>query len=162
MLVLLLVNFIVSQQLSTSRENLAVDVDQSREVVGRLQHLQQAATQQQNFLTATGWAQPSWNSLCADRLAASVPAGVQLLALEISPSQATSGASASQRLTFRKDLVLVKGQCRDAQRLNLWLQKLSALQWVRAVRDQNFAYDFASGVGTFTFALEVNPAILFP
>jgi hypothetical protein len=91
-----------------------------------------------------------------------VPAGVQLLALEISPSQATSGASASQRLTFRKDLVLVKGQCRDAQRLNLWLQKLSALQWVRAVRDQNFAYDFASGVGTFTFALEVNPAILFP
>lgn len=164
LLVVLVINFLLSQRFSTDQEDLTVDLTQSKAVLTRLKSLQQSVAQKQAFLSATGWAQPSWNSLCADRLAATVPPGVHLLSLEVSPPRATqssSGTAASRNPTFRNGVVLVKGQCQDAQHLNIWLQKVSALRWVRTVRDQNFAYDYANNVGTFTFALDISPPPLF-
>jgi hypothetical protein len=156
-LTLLLLNLLVGQHLQTKHDELAQAVGGNQQLLGRVRAAQQASQQQQAFLSATGWTQPSVNSLCADRLAASLPAGVQLLIVDISPQQALTGEP-GHRLHFRPDVVTIKGQCANAQHLNAWLQRLTRQPWVQAVRDQNFAYDYAGGLGTFTFTLLLKPA----
>ncbi len=158
-LALLLLNLLVSQHLQARHDELAETVGGSQQLLGRVRAAQQAAQQQQAFLTATGWTQPSVNSLCADRLAASLPAGVHLLTVDISPQQALTGEP-GHRLHFRPDVVIIKGQCANAQQFNAWLQRLTRQPWVQAVREQNFAYDYAGGQGTFTFTLLLKAAAL--
>jgi len=158
-LTLLLANLLAGQQLQARQDELAGAVGGNQLLLGRVRAAQQAAQQQQAFLSATGWTQPSVNSLCADRLAASLPTGVQLLTVDISPQQPLTGEP-GHRLHFRPDVVSVRGQCANAQQLNAWLQRLTRQPWVQAVREQNFAYDYAGGQGTFTFTLLLKPAAL--
>ena len=124
-----------------------------------MRQLQQTTSLKHAFLTTSGWTQPSWNALCADRLVASLPAGLELLNLDVNPPQ-DPAAVVGRAVEFRHDVVTVHGQCHDAQRFNAWLQLVSKLPWVQAVRDQNFTYDYTGGVGTFTFTLVVKPARL--
>lgn len=157
-LVLLLANFFVAQRLIDERDHLMARLGNNQHLLQQVQQLHQVTGQKHQFLTNTGWAQPSWNSICADRLAASMPPGLLLLSLDIAPASAAGGAQ--PQATFQPDLVTVKGQCRDAQQFNAWLQRITKRAWVRAVRDQNFTYDYAAGVGTFTFTLVIKPAVL--
>jgi hypothetical protein len=158
-LLLLLANLLISQHLLAESSQLAARLGNNQHLLQQLRGLQRTVGLKHAFLTSTGWAQPSWNSLCADRLAASMPAGLDLLVLDISPRQDPDGR-AERQVVFQPNLVTVKGQCRDAQRLNQWLQLVTKLPWVRAVRDQNFTYDYAGGRGTFTFTLLIDPAKL--
>ena len=158
-MLLLLGNFLVSQQLTTEREHLLARRGNNQQLLQQVRQLQHATSLKHAFLTSSGWAQPSWNALCADRLVASLPAGLELLSLDVNPPQ-DPVAVAGRAVEFRHDVVTVHGQCHDAQRFNAWLQLVSRLPWVQAVRDQNFAYDYAGGVGTFTFTLVVKPARL--
>jgi hypothetical protein len=155
---LLVLNLLLGQQLQVQHDKLAEAVGGNQQLLNRVQAAQKAAQQQQAFLSATGWTQPSINSLCADRLAASLPAGVQLLIVDISPQQQVG--EPGHRVHFRPDIVTVKGQCANAQQFNVWLQRLTQQPWVQAVRDQNFAYDYAGSQGTFTFTLLLKPAAL--
>jgi Tfp pilus assembly protein PilN len=158
-LALLLANLLLGQYLQARQDQLTTNVGGNQQQLARVRVLQQAAQRQQGFLAATGWTQPSYNSLCADRLAASLPPGIQLLVADITPLQQGAGEP-GHRLSFRADVVTVRGQCRNAQQFNGWLQQLTTLPWVKAVRDQNFAYDYSGGTGTFTFTLLLNPAAL--
>lgn len=158
-LALLLANLLLGQHLQARQDQLTDTVGGNQQQLTRVRVLQQAAQRQQGFLRATGWTHPSYNSLCADRLAASLPSGIQLLVADITPLQQGAGEP-GHRLSFRADVVMVRGQCRDAQQFNAWLQQLTTLPWVQAVRDQNFAYDYSGGMGTFTFTLLLNPAAL--
>jgi hypothetical protein len=158
-LVLLMGNFLVSQQLTTDREHLMARRGNNQQLLQQLRQLQQTTSLKHAFLMTSGWAQPSWNALCADRLVASLPTGLELLNLDVNPPQ-DPAAVAGRAVEFRHDVVMVHGQCHDAQRFNAWLQLVSKLPWVQAVRDQNFTYDYAGGVGTFTFTLVVKPARL--
>lgn len=158
-LLLLLGNFLASQQLSTAREQLDARLGNNQQLLENLQQLRQATELKHAFLTSSGWAQPSWNALCADRLVASLPTGLDLLSLDVNPP-IDLALAAGKPAEFRHDVVTVRGQCHDAQRFNVWLQVVSKLPWVQAVRDQNFTFDYAGGVGTFTFTLVVKPALL--
>jgi len=160
MLLLLLVNLLASQYLQARQAELAQVAGGDRQLLGRLRVAQRTVQQQQAFLKATGWTNPSSNSLCADRLAATLPIGIQLLAINLNPTQTQSGES-SHSLSFQVNVVTVKGQCADAQQFNAWLQRLTQQKWTRVVRDQHFAYDYAGGLGTFTFTLLVNPTALY-
>lgn len=155
----LLANLLIGQQLQAQQDRLTTTLGGSQQLLTRVAAMQRAGERQQAFLTATGWTLPSVNSVCADRLAASLPPGIQLLTADISPLQQGNGEP-GHRLSFRPDVVLVRGQCRNAQQFNTWLQQLTKLPWVSAVRDQNFAYDYAGSTGTFTFTLLLNPAAL--
>lgn len=155
-LVLLLANFFVSQHLTDERNRLTARLGNNQHLLQQVEKLRQATGLKHQFLTSTGWAQPSWNSICADRLAASMPPGLTLLSLEVAPPVAAGGTGPPA--SFQPDLVTIRGQCRDAQQFNAWLQRITQLTWVRAVRDQNFTYDYAHGVGTFTFTLVITPA----
>lgn len=158
-LVLLLANFFTSQSLADEQSRLSDRLGNNEQLLEQVRKLQQTTGLKHQFLTSTGWAQPSWNSVCADRLAASMPSGLNLLDLTVAPPQTTGGVP--ERVSdFQPDLVSVKGQCRDSQQFNAWLQRITKLAWVRAVRDQNFTYDYATGVGTFTFTLVIKPAAL--
>ena len=159
LLTLLLSNFLLNQHLQARQDELSSRIGGSQQLLDRVRSVQQTTKRQQDFLTATGWTQPSVNSLCADRLAASLPPGIQLLTADIVPLQQNPGEP-GHRLSFRPDVVLIKGQCYNAQQLNSWLQHLTTLPWVRAVRDQNFTYDYTGGTGIFTFTLLLNPAAL--
>ena len=158
-LLLLLGNFLASQQLITARDQLDARLGNNQQLLENLQKLRQATELKHAFLTSSGWAQPSWNALCADRLVASLPAGIDLLGLDVNPP-VNPVLAAGKPAEFRHDVVTVLGQCHDAQRFNAWLQVVSKRPWVQAVRDQNFTFDYAGGVGTFTFTLVVKPAIL--
>jgi Tfp pilus assembly protein PilN len=158
-LLLLLANFLAGQHLVAERDELAARLGDNQQLLHQVQTLQREVAQKHAFLTTTGWEQPSWNSLCADRLAASLPPGLDLLVVDVSPAQPAAGGGGHAAL-FRSGTVSVKGQCRDAQRLNQWLQELTRQPWVQAVQDQNFAYDYAGGLGTFTFTLVLRPAAL--
>ena len=158
-LLLLLGNFLASQQLTTAREQLDARLGNNEQLLENLQQLRQATELKHAFLTSSGWAQPSWNALCADRLVASLPTGLDLLSLDVNPP-VDPALAAGKPAEFRHDVVTVRGQCHDAQRFNAWLQVVSKRPWVQAVRDQNFTFDYAGGVGTFTFTLVVRPAVL--
>ena len=154
-LLLLLVNLGFSQYLQTRYDELSQVTGDNQRLLAKLRGAEQTLTRQQRFLSATGWTKDSYNSLCADRLAATIPAGIQLLILDIQPQQTQVGES-EPRSVFRTDVVSVKGQCANSQQFNTWLQRLSSQPWVRAVRDQNFAYEYTGGAGTFTFTLLLN------
>ena len=158
-LLLLLVNFLASQQLTTARDQLDARLGNNQQLLENLQQLRQTTELKHAFLTSSGWERPSWNALCADRLVASLPAGLDLLGLDVNPPVDPAQA-AGKPAEFRHDAVTVRGQCHDAQRFNAWLQVVSRMPWVQAVRDQNFTFDYAGGVGTFTFTLVVKPAVL--
>ena len=155
---LLLANLLASQALLTHHNELQGAVGGNQQLLARVRAAQRVVGQQQAFLTATGWTQPSVNSLCADRLAATLPPGIQLLAIAINPMQEQPGQGSGAVPRFRPGVVAVKGQCASAQQFNTWLQRLTHQPWVRAVRDQNFAYDYAGGLGTFTFTLLLDKA----
>lgn len=158
-LLLMVANLLVSQHLMAERNRLTARLGNNQHLLVEVEQMRATTGLKHRFLTTTGWAQPSWNSLCADRLAASLPPGLDLLSLDVTPLQPLAGG-ARRQAEFRPDVVTVRGQCRDAQQLNAWLQRLTKLPWVRAVRDQNFSYDYAGGVGTFTFTLVVSPRAL--
>lgn len=158
-LLLLLGNFLASQQLTTEREQLDARLGNNRQLLESVQTLRHSTELKHAFLTSSGWAQPSWNAVCADRLVASLPTGLDLLSLDVNPPL-DPAVAAGKPAEFRHDVVTVRGQCHDAQKFNAWLQVISKLPWVQAVRDQNFSYDYAGGVGTFTFTLVVKPALL--
>jgi Tfp pilus assembly protein PilN len=148
-LALLLGNQLASQYLTARQDELSG-------VTGgtRVRAAQRTVGQQQAFLAATCWTRPSVNSLCADRLAATLPAGVQLLTVDINPAQELLGQGTGAAPHFCPGVVTVRGQCASAQQFNAWLQRLTRQPWVRAVRDQNFAYNYAGGLGTFTLLLD--------
>lgn len=160
-LLLLLGNQLASQQLLARQEELAGTVGGNAQVLAQVRAVQRTVAQQQDFLRATGWTRPSVTSLCADRLAATLPAGLQLLTVDIQPAQANA-SEPTHGLRFRANVLTVRGQCRNAQQFNAWLQRLTGQPWIRAVRDQNFAYDYAGGLGTFTFTVLVIPTAFTP
>lgn len=155
-LLLLLGNLLASQHLLARQDELGGAVGGNERLLAQVRAAQRTVSQQQAFLTATGWTRPSVNSLCADRLATTLPPGIQLLVVDINPAQELPGQGSGAAPRFRPDLATVKGQCASAQQFNTWLQRLTRQPWVRAVRDQNFAYDYAGGAGTFTFSLLYN------
>jgi hypothetical protein len=152
-LALLLGNQLASQYLTARQDELSGVTGGSQHLLARVRAAQRTVGQQQAFLAATGWTRPSVNSLCADRLAATLPAGIQLLTVDINPAQELPGQGTGAAPHFRPGVVTVRGQCASAQQFNAWLQRLTRQPWVGAVRDQNFAYDYAGGLGTFTFTL---------
>lgn len=153
----LLLNFGLFTHLTARQQQLASQGVVNQSALARLEALQQRVQQQQQFVTGAGWAAPTRHSVRADALAATVPAGLQLLTLDSTPLDAQQ-TTQQQHPVFLPGILRVKGQCREASVLNEWLQRVSRLPWVRAVRDQHFSYDYSAGTGTFTFTVHTAAA----
>ncbi|MBO0360815.1 hypothetical protein J0X19_22840 [Hymenobacter sp. BT186] len=151
-LLVLLLNFVAFSYLTSQNQALLSQGQVNRRTLSTLNDLQRSVTRKQEFLAGAGWLQSTRHSTRADQLGATVPAGLRLLTIDSEPLNPVQ-TSQQQRPVFDTGTVRVKGQCREAQVLNGWLQQVSALPWVQAVRDQNFTYDYSSGTGLFTFTI---------
>lgn len=148
----LLLNFGYFSYLTTQSQALASQGAVNRGALIQLERLRQSVSRQQQFLAGAGWLHPTRHSVRADELAATVPAGLQLLTLDSEPWQEQLSRQ-QQRPVFGTGTVRVKGQCGEAYLLNQWLQQISRLPWVESVREQNFSYDYGAHTGTFTFTI---------
>ncbi len=149
---ILLANFFVFSYLSSQSQEVVSQDLSAKAQAASAERLQQELVQKEKFLRTTGWLEPSHHSVRADELAASLPSGIQLLTLDSHPVDAPA-TQIQHRQTFKSGVIFLKGQCHDPMVLNTWLQRLEHLSWVKSVREQTFAQDYAAGVGTFSFVL---------
>ncbi|MCB2411157.1 hypothetical protein [Hymenobacter lucidus] len=154
LLVVLLANFLAFSYLSSQSQQLSAAASTDQVALRRLTQLRSVTGEQQAFLKSAGWLQATQASMYADQLALSLPPRLTLLTLDIYPYNARS-SSMQQQVVFVPGILLIKGKCEDAQALDTWLQRLNRLPWVKAVRDQNFNYDYAGRSGTFTFTIHL-------
>lgn len=148
----LLVNFWLFLHLTAKNQALTARSNHYQKEIKTLETLRQTVQQQQKFLQTTGWLAPSRQSVYSDQLAATVPEGLQLTSMDLNPAD-EAASRLQQQAVFIQNVISIEGKCREAQSLNLWLQALSRLPWVKHIQKQNFAYDYAAGIGTFSFTI---------
>ena len=146
----LLFNFFLFTSFQQKHQELATQAEEVSDLVGRLNKLEATQKAQRSFLSEAGWLQPVKSSFYLDRLAASMPARIQLTELSLYPVN-QKRTKAENQLIVEPGTILVKGRCAEAQVLNGWLQKLVKLPWVDKVADQHYSYDYNEQTGNFQF-----------
>lgn len=107
--------------------------------LNELDSLRNTLTAQEALFKATDLNQNSKASFYSDRIAASVPKGIQFSLLEIFPSQEKEDLFGEEELQkFAKDIILVKGFCKSSLTYNQWIKKLKELDWIKEVNHLDY------------------------
>lgn len=151
---LLMLNFIVYSQLSDKRTALQLQVNTDKSSLKEAEQLQTKVKEKREFLQAAGWLENGKTSFLADRLAATVPAGIRLQNLNVYPLDEKLSKE-KQKALFEHRFILVEGLCTNPVELNSWIEDLQSERWVEQVDRQRYTYDNAKGDGNFEFRITV-------
>lgn len=126
-----------------------------------LDSLKKLVTQQKKFVKQTNINKGSRTSFYADRLAASVPVGLEFTDLQIFPLQGNKkDYRDNQLMKFQNEVITVKGTCDNSITYNEWIKKLQALEWVKSAMHIDYK-DINSSLGEFELKIIVEPSKSF-
>lgn len=118
----------------------------------QLNAAQQESKRKEKFLEQSGWTTSSRTSYFADRIASVTPGDVLLTNMTIYPVKNNlSGESSS--FSFKKDTILVSGNCPDPVMVNQFMNGLKIISDFREVGVKNYQYRKDKGTGMFTIEI---------
>jgi Tfp pilus assembly protein PilN len=123
-----------------------------------LDSLKKQVTKQRNFVKQTNITQSSRTSFYADRLASSIPMGLELTELNIFPiSGNRKEYRENQLVKFQNETIIVKGICDNSINYNEWIKKVQGLNWVHSAMHMDYK-DINSNLGAFELKILIAPS----
>ena len=114
-----------------------------------LDSLKKQVKQQKTFVSQTNISQSSRTSFYADRLAASIPTGLELTQLNVFPiSGNRKDYKENQLVKFQNETIVAKGVCDNSITYNEWIKKLQTMDWVRSAMHIDYK-DINTHLGEF-------------
>ncbi|MBS1614241.1 MAG: hypothetical protein JST49_15585 [Bacteroidetes bacterium] len=101
------------------------------------------------FLVEGDWLASSQSSFYADRIAASIPQGVKLIALNIFPKANLLGEGDEDALNFNNDELVIKGIARDELVLKNWIENVRSNKWISSISVNNYQWNSKTNEGEF-------------
>ncbi|MCB0622049.1 MAG: hypothetical protein KDC41_25825 [Saprospiraceae bacterium] len=151
---LLLFNAVLFDNWSRKANALEQTISVNRRQLVLLDSLEGLYRRQQEFQANYRLFEPSCLSFYADRLANSLPPGLQWTKLVVFPRREANKKSADASQSFNRDRILIVGTSQQSASLDQWLQTLQALTWVEEVEVLPYS-EAMGGIGAFELALKV-------
>ncbi|MEL6863595.1 MAG: hypothetical protein AAFP19_04210 [Bacteroidota bacterium] len=149
----LLINVFFYYQYKSNNEQLGAAMAQSRYQLIELDSLRKQVEQQEAMLKQTSVNQDTRLSFYADQLGQSLPAGIQLLELEVFPMLGRKRDYEKEDLIrYDKRRIQIKGICKSSLIYNSWIKELKELEWVEEARHLNYS-DISKNLGEFELAI---------
>lgn len=114
----------------------------------QLLSLQKESNKKEKFLEKSGWTSAARTSYFADRIGSVTPADVLLTNMTIYPAK-NNAAGESNSLAFKKDTILVSGNCPDPVMVNQFMNGLKIISDFREVAVRNYQYRKEKETGIF-------------
>ncbi len=155
---ILVINTFFYYQYKDSNQELSSQVLYAGNQLQRLDSLRAQVGRQENFMKQTSLNQNSKTSFYADRIAATLPKGLQLSELEIFPLLGRlRDYREDQMVRYQKDRIRIRGLCKSSLTYNEWLASLEKLDWVD--RAEHLEYqDLSSTLSSFELQLFIVPS----
>jgi hypothetical protein len=120
-----------------------------------LDSLKKQIVQQQSFMQQTNINRGSRISFFADRIAATIPVGLELTELNVFPILGNRKDYRETHLVkYDKETIIVKGVCDNSNTYNEWLKKIKLLDWVRTVMHIDYK-DIDEQIGVFEMKITI-------
>lgn len=154
-LMLLVINFLVFSSLRKSNNELQTELGLFDSQQSEINALQAEVSSKNNFLTKTGWLNPSRSAFYSDQIAATVPTKIGLEGLEINPYDAKLSRTLKET-TFLTKKIHVSGFCNTGFELNKWIKNLKALEWVNTAEVLEFYQKEGAKNAEFKIEIDIN------
>jgi Tfp pilus assembly protein PilN len=118
-----------------------------------LDKLKKDLNEKSTFMNKMGLLQAGRTSFFADRIAAMIPASIQLKEMNINPL--VKNPNDDKDIAFNVNSIVVKGDCKKNTELNEWIKQLKRFDWVNDVTLTNFTQDKEKNMGIFNMELKV-------
>src|SRR3989344_4284910 len=147
--VVLLVNYFVFNHYWEKSTEMNSKLVLNQSALKRYESLKAEYAQKKIFLEQNGLLESSRTSYYADRLAASLPASIQLLDMNIHPLKKKEASDISNALYFDTKTIKISGKCDRNTELNDWMKELEANIWIEKVKLVDYKQANAKDDGVF-------------
>ncbi|MBL4705808.1 MAG: hypothetical protein JKY54_14880 [Flavobacteriales bacterium] len=154
MSIILLANFFLRSSYEEALEDLSLVNAQSEDSFQQLTSRQTELQNKKNLLIQNGMERAGLTSYFSDRIASTVPRGVNLLKLEIRPLD--KALKDGERSNFVKDNILISGVSPNSADLNKWTILLHGLDFIKEVTINNYSQADREHPGIFDLKIELN------
>jgi hypothetical protein len=127
---LLLVNFMTFNFYSKQDETLTKQLSWQDDLFAQSDSLRREISIKKNLVDQMGLAQNTTYGYFADRIAATVPKGINLISMAINPP--TSKIKTDKAIQFEK-LIRIKGESNGSMLLNEWIKDLGKYDWIKDI-----------------------------
>lgn len=148
--VALLANFLLFSSYNKKNQALNGQLIYHQTALDKLDSLKGQAQSQSTFFKESNLTKVSKTSFYADRIAASMPYGIQLSELNIYPRQKNKDR-AKEIYDFAPNEIIIKGEVNSSIIYNDWKRQLQNLDWTTSI--QQIAYQEMDGIGFFEIAI---------
>lgn len=155
MFVVLLVNYFVFNHYWEKSNEMNSKLVLNQSALKRYESLKAEYAQKKNFLEQNGLLESSRTSYYADRLATSLPASIQLLAMNIHPLKKKEASDISNALYFDTKIIKISGKCDRNTELNDWMKELEANSWIEKVKLVDYKQANAKDDGMFFIEIRI-------
>lgn len=127
---LLLVNFLIFNYYNSKEQILTAEVSYENTVFAESDSLRREILLKKNLVEQIGLSQNTTYGFFADRIASTVPTGIQLQLLSINPI--TSKVKEDKVIQFER-LIMIKGETNGSMLLNEWIKDLGKFSWIKNI-----------------------------
>lgn len=152
--IVLLSNFLLFSSLSEEQSFLERQLQGQSNKLEEMKRLESEVKEKGSFLIKAGWLTTPKISFYADRLGASVPAGIQLTTISVNPYDEQKSKAEGKEI-FELNTIAVKGICKNPLLLNGWIKKMNKFGWIQQIDNQNYSFEESKQEGTFDFKIRL-------
>jgi Tfp pilus assembly protein PilN len=152
LLLLLLINFLLFDHYYAKNKEIAALQSVTKQETEQMQHINNEVAIKERFLISSGWLKPVRTSFYADRLAGLLPNDVWLTNLQFYPLR-TSGFSDAGDYHFKKDTIVLTGNCTDAGLVNIFINNLKTIKTIKDVSMKQYISVREEDTGQFTLEI---------
>lgn len=154
MSVILLANLFLRSSYEEALSDLNMVNAQSEDSYQQLTSRQLELSNKKNLLIQNGMDRAGVAAFYSDRIASTIPSGVNLLQLDIKPLDKT--LKDGERSSFIKETILVTGVSPNSADLNKWTVLLHGLEFVNEVTINNYSQSDRENPGIFDLIIQLN------
>jgi Tfp pilus assembly protein PilN len=153
--VVLIVNYLVFNHYWEKSNALNSTLILNQSALKKYESLKVEYAQKKGFLEQNGLLEIARTSYYADQLAASIPASIQLLEMNIHPLKKKEASDVTNAFYFENQLIKISGKCNRNTELNDWMKALKEKNWIENVSLLNYKQDNAKDDGVFFIELKL-------
>lgn len=152
---ILLGNFFVKDYYSVEFSELNASMDFNIQKMNQLDKLKEDLEHKKNLLFSSGIMNGNNITMFSDQIAESVRDGIVLNRMNVAPvSEKNKRRRKKKKLEYRKELILLEGEAKNAHSFNNWVRDLKDFEWLE---DLNIiSYDRNPKTGWSEFLIEIN------
>jgi len=149
----LLINSLVFMHYTDMENQLEKQVSNNNQYLIILNKLKEELKQKDQFLLQSGFTEKTRFSFFTDRIASSVPSGIHLSGLSVSPLQ--SKIKKEKAIEFRKGYISLNGQTPNSIILNDWITVLEKYPWIGKISVIHYLQEQSDNFGEFQIEIEL-------